>query len=196
MQTIHQQQEAALNNVVSRVEQFRAAEQELMSENEGLQAQVAHLQKQNEQLSTENENQAEDLRTQLAQATASFDTAKADWQNTLRSMTEKHATVLEKYAHKKGEYKQLLSKGEKATETLAASEAKAAELSRRVAVLEGRAEEDAQKYALLVSELEQKQLELNVHVQRSAQSEQAVRSQSEKETSLRAALQDSEGRLR
>jgi 23S rRNA maturation-related 3'-5' exoribonuclease YhaM len=54
------------------------------------------------------------LQRELAARTAEFESARADWQKSVKTMTAKHAAVLEKYAAKKAANHQLVAEGKQA----------------------------------------------------------------------------------
>lgn len=163
------QQEATLSHVVDRVEAFRRAEQELLKEKTTLVDQVQSLSEQvgaDEARIVEAQQQTKAAQTELANKAAEFAAAQAEWDDTQRAVTEKHGSVLQKYAQKK---QALHAANEEAAKHAARADelaAKLAGLERSVKVLEGQKEEDAQKYKDLVVEVEQRQRTLDVHATR------------------------------
>ena len=156
-------------HVVDRVEAFRRAEQELLKEKSTLAEQVQSLSEQagvDEARILEAQQQAKAAQTELANKAAEFAAAQAEWDDTQRAVTEKHGSVLQKYAQKK---QALHVANEEAAKHAARADelaAKLAGLERSVKVLEGQKEEDAQKYKALVAEVEQRQRTLDVHATR------------------------------
>lgn len=163
------QQEATLNHVVDRVEAFRRAEQELLKEKSALAEQVQSLSEQvgaDEAKILEAQQQTKAAQSELATKAAEYTALQAEWEETQRALTEKHGTVLQKYAHKK---QALHAANEDAAKHAARADAlgaKLAGLERTVKVLEGQKEEDAQKYKELVVDLEQRQRTLDAHAAR------------------------------
>ena len=184
IQAMITQQEAALTHVVERVGLFRKAERELLAENEQLRGQLAEA----EARSVENAEAIRALQRDLADKTSSMESAQADWENTLQTMTAKHSAVLEKYAQKKAGNGSLQAEVRRLTDAVAASEGRASSLQEQLTDLQGKQEKDRQKYVQIVRQLEQKQATHDIYAERAAVLERENGAHQEREASLRAQL--------
>ena len=168
VQSLVSQQEATLNHVVGRVEQFRRAEQELLKEKTALVEQVETLSHQvgvNEARIAESIQQATTAQAELATKSAEMRGMQEQWDETQKALTEKHGLVLQKYAQKKQAVHAANDETAKQASRADGIAAKMAGFEKTVKVLTGQKEEDEAKHTQLVRELEQVQRTLDAHAE-------------------------------